>query len=92
MKLTTDRHEVSRGLFATAELLVGNCWTVIVSIGSLFYIHNFCAVLPTDKPTKRGKNITSVTVAVIIIHIIVVIVVIIAIIGDSLPLASSCKI
>jgi len=25
MKLTTDRHEASRGLFATAELLVWPC-------------------------------------------------------------------
>jgi len=30
LKLTTDRHEASRGLFATAELLVIFCYHVVL--------------------------------------------------------------
>jgi len=55
LKLTTDRHEVSRGLFATAELLVGNCWTVIVSIGSLF-LHPQLLRSAADRQTNQARQ------------------------------------
>ena len=47
MKLTTDRYEASRGLFATAELLVRQQTNRVALIKSLLYCKNYfqCDIL-----------------------------------------------
>jgi len=53
MKLTTDKHEASRGLFATAELLVCNTGNEVTNKQKI----------QTDKITRTTKNSISPAVA-----------------------------